>query len=258
MSRTLVHYSATPLGPLKNVPYSQVKMFGKPSGFWYAYEDAWAAHIASGTVRRFTKSNISNRYTFDVSEEAFVDDVSLATIDSILQLNSKNWDTFMQRFHKSEFIATSTDILHQAFRSLFMDGESIVISYLAEFREELQEMLDAENLVENNIDDIIARFDLTSITIPADILQADGIRPYAWPAFWKSVREVIGGVEFAEELFTIKQWGSISVPWLQDIEIRSGVIFRPSLFRSGVHPRLQSGGTRRRMRHKNRRGTRRR
>jgi hypothetical protein len=57
---------------------------------------------------------------------------------------------------------------------------------------------------------------------------------YNWNKFWNKVSNTVGGIEFHTDLFDIKKWEDIHIPWTGKIEIRSGVIFHPSTFRNGI------------------------
>lgn len=60
--------------------------------------------------------------------------------------------------------------------------------------------------------------------------------PFQWPLFWDTVRSEIGGVEFSAEFFNGKtdlkslSVDGIDLSWIALVELRSGVIFKPTTF----------------------------
>jgi hypothetical protein len=127
MSRTLVHYSSGGLTSegLMEATNIQRKLHynGKPSGLWYAYGDDWKRFVESGKNPLLTVETIPKKYTFDISESAFITDVSaVGALNSILVLSAASFDAFMERFHRPEYIRTPRQIIEHGFRELQSEG----------------------------------------------------------------------------------------------------------------------------------------
>ena len=104
----------------------------------------------------------------------------------------------------------------------------------AEFCETLKEDNDPDidmiiERIESKFPDVISEFSPSNAA-----LASDGISRYDWMSFWDDISTTLGGVEFHEDLFDIKRWHDIIMPWISTLDIRSGVIFHPETFRDGT------------------------
>lgn len=248
-SKTIVHYTDQKIKTLQNVPTDSqrrlLKEFGKPFGFWYAYGTNWKNLIEKNTPSKKTGHSVNSvalRYEAELPEEAFVSQVHLAGPDTILILSADNLDAFMTRFHKDNYIHSTDQIIGRAFYELMTQGDSAVLNELAEkdetgefpaYLDKIREDPDEEaEYAEEASERFPELFDLVNPSREA--LLADHSLPYDWSSFWKKVADTMGGVEFQKDLFDIEEWKEIWLPWTSRLDVRSGVIFRPSKFRSKI------------------------
>jgi hypothetical protein len=278
--RTLIHYSKQPLTQLQNYMHSQFALLrktGKPMGFWYAYGQDWKNYINKDEEKKSGRSteNTTYRYEFTVPEEAFTTDIKAASPHAILELSKANLDEFMRTFfNKKESYVGTTFVMEQSLDQYRLKGKSVVIEELLskneEFRVFLEEKLSSKKRVsvKTIIKDAKAKFPaLFQNYFPSIQAQKDyGAGMCLWSDLWSNVGDAFGGVEFHTDLFETESWNEIWLPWTSVLDIRSGVIFRPTKFRDGILSQQLSaqsmeGGRRKakqtRRRQRNRRKTRR-
>ena len=279
---TLIHYSKKELTELKNEgTRNQIRYHsssGKPDGFWYAYGETWKQLINSGKAGR-NKANISFRYEFRLPDSAFVETIADASTDTIFKLSAGNLDEFMQRFVSEEHHISKAQIIESAFIVMLKDNDSAILNelsatdtkfkiYYNKLKRQLNKQLDKGE--EINFETVIENIKTTFPTLLSTFspsqraLRGDGLFLFDWRAFWKTVSESVGGVEFQEDLLTIDKWNDLDLIWTHPIAIHSGVIFHPSRFRDGILikqlqnqlPVKSAGGKRYTRKKKSKRGTR--
>lgn len=253
LTRTLIHYSKKKLIKLENEgTRNQIRYHlssGKPNGFWYAYGETWKKEINSGKARR-DKENTSFKYEFRLSESAFVSTIADTSRDTIFELSSGNLDEFMQHFVREEhrISMTKEEIIEHALTVKVSEGDSTILTELSdvnpvfmEYYEQLGDRIfngkkiNLKNEIKK-INKIITKFpELLSTFSPSqNALEGDGLFLFDWRAFWGTVSESVGGIEFHEDLLTIDTWNDLHLTWIRPIAIHSGVIFKPSTFRDGI------------------------
>jgi hypothetical protein len=278
--RILIHYSKKKLTELENDGTSNQRGYhysnGKPDGFWYAYGEVWKQLINSGKARR-DKENTSIRYEFRLPDSAFVKTIADVSPHTIFELSSGNLDEFMQQFVREEhhIYMTNDKIIEHALYVMLQDADSAILNelscanqpfraYYTKLKKQLNRQLYSGK--EINFEKVIANINTTFPTLLSTFppskkaLKSDGIFLFNWRAFWKTVSESVGGVEFQEDLLTINVWNDLELTWTHPIAIHSGVIFKPSIFRGGIlmeQLRMQTtGGKRYTRKKKSKRSTR--
>lgn len=258
--RTLIHYSKNKLTNLKNTTTDQEKLLhflGKPTGLWYAYGEDWKEFIKNKKSGH-TVNNTKFRYEFTLPEDTFITDVNKESLNSILVLSKENFDNFMETYINQKDKYSMYQIVETAINKTPQDGKSSILSEIANilkddvFDEYYQHLINLYNFEDNNgnyqdndnkNNDNINIEDIREILfdrIPEDYvpsneaLKDDRIIMYNWKKFWNNVSNKVGGIEFDKDLFDIKKWRDIHIPWIDKIEIRSGIIFHPSTFRDGI------------------------
>lgn len=249
-SRTLFHFTPKKITAFHNAPQDQLKLLalhGKPLGFWYAYGTNWRNLVETGKTGR-SANTVAFRYKITLPEESFVTEVKSATPDTILVLSTLNLDAFMKRFHSKKYRYSAEKVIRDAFRVFTEDGDSNVLRELAEedktgefraFLDEARKEIEIEEDPDNLPDYGEVAYESFSEFIDAshpspEALRADGILTYNWASFWKDVASSIGGVEFHTDLFAIKEWNGLWLPWTDKLDVLSGVIFHPNTFHNGV------------------------
>ena len=238
--RTLIHYSKKELTELKNDgTRNQIRYHsssGKPDGFWYAYGETWKQLINSGKAGR-NKANTSFRYEFRLPESAFVETIADASTDTIFKLSAGNRNEFMQQFVREEHHISKAQMIESAFIVKIQEGDSAILAELLaanpKFKRDhtklKKRLLRGEEInFEKEINN------LSTFSPSQRALRGDGLFLFNWRAFWKTVSESVGGVEFQEDLLTIDKWNDLHLTWTQPIAIHSGVIFHPTTFRDGI------------------------
>jgi hypothetical protein len=174
--------------------------------------------------------------------------VKSATPDTILVLSTLNLDAFMKRFHSDLHRYSAEKIIRDAFRVFTEDGGSNVLhelaeedetgefrAFLDEARKEIEIEEDPDNLPDYGEVAYESFSELINASNPSpEALRADKILNYNWASFWEEVASSIGGVEFHKNLFTIKKWNGLWLPWTDKLDVHSGVIFHPNTFHNGV------------------------
>ena len=262
--RTLIHYSKKKLTELENDGTSSQRSChrsnGKPDGFWYAYGEIWKQLINSGKARR-NKENTTFKYEFRLPESAFVKTIAAAHRDTIFELSSENLKEFMQRFVREEHhkSMTKNNIIEHALKMMIQGGGSAILAELSAtdddfmtYYQELEDRIadDEEIKIKKEIKKINSKFSelLSTFSPSREALYEDGVFLFNWRAFWKTVSESVGGVEFNKDVLTIDTWNDLHLTWTHPIEIPSGVIFNPSTFRGGIlieQLRMQTAGGKR-------------
>jgi hypothetical protein len=252
--RILIHYSKKKLTELKNEgTMNQMRTHrfsGKPNGFWYAYGEIWKQLINTGKAG-LKKENASFKYEFRLPESAFVSTLADASLDTIFELSKSNLNEFMQHFVKEEhrISMSNDDLMEHAFTVMIQEGDSAILDELSDanpafmkYYESLKNRLEEqfEDGVEINLKKVIKNINkkfptlLSSFSSSRKALERDHLFLFNWRAFWKTVSESVGGVEFHEDLLEIDEWKDLHLTWTRPLEIHSGVIFRPSSFRNGI------------------------
>ena len=268
----LIHYSKKKLTKLENDGTSNQRMChrsnGKPDGFWYAYGEAWKQLINSGEARR-DKENTSFKYEFSLPDSAFVSTIADVSPHTIFELSSGNLDEFMQHFVREEhhISITKDEIIEHALCMKAQDGDSTILTelsrvnpvFMTEYRKLKKQMASKKIKNKSEIEKTFSEL-LSTFSPSHNALKGDGVSLFDWRAFWKTVSESVGGVEFQEDVLTIDVWNDLELIWTGPIAIHSGVIFKPSIFRGGIlmdQLRMQtSGGKRYTRRKKSKRSTR--
>lgn len=275
-SHTLYHYTSQKIKEFHNNPKDQVLIshYGKPMGFWYAYGTNWRNIVKEGKTGR-SSNTVALRYEFTLPDNAFVTELKSATKDTIFQLSASNLDEFMKNFDRDEYRYPFNKLIETAVYILVKDEKSDILEELenrdktGKFRKFLKKMIkDIKKDYKKGIEpDYGMHFELLfdnfydfldSNPPSLKALRADNINNYNWESFWKDVSDRIGGIEFSKDLFTINEWNGIWLSWTDKLDIRSGVIFHPNIFRDeivkkkilDVDPVVATNGGRRRT-HKN-------
>ena len=250
LTRTLIHYSKEELTNLKNEgTRNQIRYHlssGKPNGFWYAYGETWKKEINEKKTSRDEK-NTSFKYEFRLPESAFVSTIAAAKPNTIFVLSSGNLNEFMQHFVREEYRISMTkeDIIAHALEMMLQDGDSVILTELScknkvfkKHYKKLEARIERgkEIVFENEIETLITTIKKLSSTFSPsqNALEADGLFLFDWRAFWETVSESVGGIEFHENLLKIDTWNDLHLTWTRPIAIHSGVIFKPSTFRDGI------------------------
>jgi hypothetical protein len=258
--RILIHYSKKKLIELKNEGTGNQMRYhfssGKPNGFWYAYGEAWKQLINSGKARR-DKENTSFKYEFRLPESTFVKTIADTTLDTIFELSSENLDEFMQHFVKKEhhIYMTKNEIIEHALSMKAHDGDSTILTelsvvnpvFMTEYRKLKKQMTGKKIKNKSEIEKTFSEL-LSTFSPSQKALKGDRLSLFDWRAFWKTVSESVGGIEFHENLLTIDTWNDLHLTWTGPIAIHSGVIFKPSIFRGGIlieQLRIQTAGGKR-------------
>ena len=261
--RTLIHYSKKKLTELENNGTSNQRSChsssGKPDGFWYAYGEIWKQLVHSGTISR-TKENTSFKYEFRLPDSAFVETIAAASRDTIFKLSSTNLNEFMHRFVREghHTPTTKNKIIEHALKVMIQCGGSAILAELSatddDFMTYYQELDDRiadeeEIKIKKEIKKMNKFSTLLSTFSPSrEALYEDGVSLFNWRAFWKTVSELVGGVEFDNDVITIDTWNDLHLTWTHPIASPSGVIFNPSTFRGGIlieQLRMQTAGGKR-------------
>jgi hypothetical protein len=258
--RILIHYSKKKLIELENEGTSNQMRYhfssGKPNGFWYAYGETWKKEINSGKARR-DKENTSFKYEFRLPESAFVSTIADISRDTIFELSSGNLDEFMQHFVKKEhhISMTKNEIIEHALFMKKRDGDSAILTelsrvnsvFMTEYKKLKKQMAGKKIKNKSEIEKTFSEL-LSTFSPSQKALKGDGLSLFDWRAFWKTVSESVGGIEFHEDLLTIDTWNDLHLTWTRPIAIHSGVIFNPSTFRGGMlieQLRIQTAGGKR-------------
>lgn len=276
-SRKLFHFTPKKITAFQNSPKDQLKLLaihGKPLGFWYAYDTDWKNLVEKGETGR-SMNTVALKYEMTLPEEFFVSDIEKAKPNTIFELSYANLDAFMKKFHRDDYRSSENEIIRQAFIKFVKDGDSTVLNELAEadntgnfiehldeIKEEIANLNDQNNLPDYGNEAYEYFFELFEQVDPSpEALRSDQILNYDWASFWENVASSVGGVEFHTNLFTIKKWNGLWLPWRDQLDVRSGVIFHPSKFGDGilveqilkVDPVATKSGGRRRTRRRTRR-----
>lgn len=258
--RILIHYSKKKLIELENEGTSNQMRYhfssGKPNGFWYAYGETWKKEINSGKARR-DKENTSFKYEFRLPESAFVSTIADISRDTIFELSSGNLDEFMQHFVKKEhhISMTKNEIIEHALFMKAHDGDSAILTelsrvnsvFMTKYKNLKKQMADKKIKNKSEIEKTFSEL-LSTFSPSQKALKRDRLSLFDWRAFWKTVSESVGGIEFHEDLLTIDTWNNLELTWTRPIAIHSGVIFNPSTFRGGIliqQLRIQPAGGKR-------------
>ena len=258
--RILIHYSKKKLIKLENEGTGNQMRYhfssGKPNGFWYAYGETWKKEINSGKARR-DKENTSFKYEFRLPESAFVSTIADTSGDTIFELSSENLDEFMHHFVKEEhhIYMTKNEIIEHALSRKAHDGESTILTelsvvnpvFMTEYRKLKKQMVGKKIKNKSEIEKTFSEL-LSTFSPSQKALKGDRLSLFDWRAFWKTVSESVGGIEFHEDLLTIDTWNDLHLTWTGPIAIHSGVIFKPSIFRGGIlieQLRIQTAGGKR-------------
>lgn len=276
-SRTIFHFTPKKITAFQNSPKDQLKLLrihGKPLGFWYAYGTDWKNLVEKEKTGR-SRNTVALKYEMTLPEEFFVSDIEKATPNTIFELSDANLDAFMKRFHQDDYLFSKKEIIRQAFIKFVQDGGSAVLNelteadntgtfqeHLDEIQEEISNLNDMNNLPDYEKEAYKYYSELFEEVDPSPAaLRSDQILNYDWTTFWKNIASSVGGVEFHTNLFTIKEWNGLWLPWTDKLDVRSGVIFHPSEFGDGivveqiltVDPVAEKSGGRRRTRRRTRR-----
>lgn len=258
--RILIHYSKKKLIELENEGTSNQERYhvssGKPNGFWYAYGETWKKEINSGKARR-DKENTSFKYEFILPESAFVKTIADISRDTIFELSSGNLDEFMQHFVKREhhISMTKNEIIEHALSMKKFEGDSTILTellrvkplFMTEYKNLKKQMAGKKIKNKSEIERTFSEL-LSTFSPSQKALKGDRLSLFDWRAFWKTVSESVGGIEFHEDLLTIDTWNNLDLTWTRPIAIHSGVIFNPSTFRGGMlieQLRIQTAGGKR-------------
>lgn len=249
---------------------------GKPIGFWYAYDTAWA-----NTLTRLGNTVGAYKYKFMLRE--FTDDPLTPNPAAILRLSATNFDSFMEKYHDPKFASSPKRMLGMLIMEYFMDGDDRLIHELPEdIQEQLEEYEgDYETITQEKILDapesgkhkgkIFIGGEAISDEDAAELLQKIldkhnyGIKntpivTYNWIGFWKAVSADFAGVEFAADLIASRNaprnvrnydGTTVEVSWLRLLDVVSGCIFNPETYFEGKKPsefRVTAGGRRRKTR----------
>jgi len=258
LEQTLVHYSKKPLTKLEDVMSGQMKLLnytGKPAGFWYAYDDTWKKYILSKKKSSLghDEKNTEYRYEFRLPNDIFVKDLDHITPNKIFQLSFNNLDKFMKKIINEKEddekynITLEGDILQIIVEDAIQKGGSSILEEIAnknkDYAQYYNELIERNNTNEDNdekeeknyniIDNLITFFP-NGYTPSIKAQQDDGMFLFDWYSFWKDVGDKMGGIEFEEDLFKIKMWNDIYLPWTSKLDVHSGVIFHPSTFNNKI------------------------
>ena len=258
--RVLIHYSKKKLIELENEGTNNQRRYhfssGKPDGFWYAYGETWKKEINSGKARR-DKENTSFKYEFRLPESAFVSTIADTSRDTIFELSSENLDEFMLRFVREEhhIPITKNEIIEHALYMKAHDRDSRILTelsgvnpvFMTEYKKLKKQMAGKKIKNKSEIEKTFSEL-LSTFSPSQAALKGDRLSLFDWRAFWKTVSESVGGIEFHENLLTIDTWNDLHLTWTRPIAIHSGVIFNPSTFRGGMlieQLRIQTTGGKR-------------
>ena len=267
-----VHYTNSKINVVRNTASRtqiQTSMRShKPVGFWYAYDNEWKRHFYRNGAALW-------KYTIDLRASDFTNDINSPNVHKILKLDSTNFAPFVAIYGK-ELSFTPKEILNSLIYKRQTQGDETldfllgaeggnnaaeVSGNLIRIKEELQQVaageIDVDDMDEEDIVGIL------------ELIERGAYEDYDWFAFWGRIQEAYGGVEFSKDLLELKnipnpdnESQSLDVSWLSRLDIRSGVIFKPSVFlrdRIPVGEEVKAGGGRRTARNlrNRRRGSRR-
>lgn len=99
----LVHYTKYPIKEFTNrTTNAQTKitiLTGKPAGFWYSYYGAWKTELNRSMEHIY-------EYIIGVPAYRFTEDITAASLHSILRLTAANITGFIQLNHDDSFVET--------------------------------------------------------------------------------------------------------------------------------------------------------
>lgn len=269
-----IHWSTDKITTWKNTvigkEQASIQVFGKPAGFWYAYNDYWRNYMESQGTK------VSYKYVFPLTNDMFTTELDAddSTKQQIFKLTSDNIEEFFNYyFNYDEFVYSPKELLGiqlQLYLYSLLGGGSALsgIDLLFSHYDELLpsahhflEQLPSENgnneEIEINTEDLIDTVDKETLQYLVDTMDAyfhalPKKKRYAykfsridWGKFWrgrdtvKGIQDYYAGIDFDPSILdktTIEVYGGpISVRWLEDVEFHSGVLFKPNQFFT-AHP----------------------
>jgi hypothetical protein len=234
---------------------------GKPIGLWYAYDTTWANTM---TPQGF---NVG-KYKYLLPLGTFTTDPSTPDHSAILRLNEENFEEFLEKYHKKEYVTSPREklanLIYQ-FHAFADDSILDVFSDSDELKERIEEVdYDPDEIVRQKIlavptngankNKIFVNGRALSEDEMAGIVQdmvdaadepEEPFVMYTWPQFWKSVAEDFAGVEFEASLVKARNaprnirdldGNSVEVSWLRLLDVVSGCIFNPETYFGGEQP----------------------
>lgn len=238
-----VHWSLSEIKDWKNSSISreQIKIgtFGKPIGFWYAYNDDWKKIANRNSVK------LKYKYVFHLKKDDFTTSLD-PNPNKILKLNHDNLLEFIEKYWDDDLYSDNSYMFLQKLKDMekwFSQTSSSRVTALQLHNQYKNKNWNEENTnkdedkeKDDNADSIISNIQTKWQELPINRKRKYEFSRFDWIGFWSGVSDFFAGVEFDPDLFTIanislfNNYIVLDLSWLQDIEIQSGVIFKANTF----------------------------
>jgi hypothetical protein len=239
-----IHWTSSEIKDWKNSGTSreQIKtgMFGKPIGFWYAYDDDWKAIASRNSIL------LKYKYVFHLKEDDFTTSVK-SNPQKILKLNHDNLVEFIETYWDDDLYDDNSGVFLGRLKTMekwFSQTSSSRVTALQllnkysnkNWNNDNNNNNDNNDNNANNANSIIKNIQTKWQELPINQKRKYEFSRFDWIRFWKGVSDDFAGVEFDPDLFTIHEISLfdnsvlLDLSWIQDIEILSGVIFKANTF----------------------------